>query len=167
MIPELVERGFSGFLTVRELRDSLHLVPGRPGEPGAAGGVYVVVRDIVEAPHFLERSPAGWFKNQDPTESIATLKANWVDGAQVLYIGKAGIGATLENELLDEFAARYGRDPFANRRRTGGNTPRPLRDRVRELIRFAYGARVGHRGGEWLWQLEGWEDLRVAWLTVA
>lgn len=40
-----------------------------------------------------------------------------------------------------------------------------LRQRLGELVRFAYGANVGHRGGRLLWHLPDWETLLVRWRT--
>ncbi|MCW0131868.1 hypothetical protein [Burkholderia pseudomallei] len=40
---------------------------------------------------------------------------------------------------------------------------RGLRQRLSELVRFAYGANVGHRGGRLLWHLPDWEELLVRW----
>ena len=40
-----------------------------------------------------------------------------------------------------------------------------LRQRLGELVRFAYGANVGHRGGRMLWHLPDWEELLVRWRT--
>ncbi|MGU7781354.1 hypothetical protein [Burkholderia sp. PU8-34] len=40
-----------------------------------------------------------------------------------------------------------------------------LRQRLGELVRFAYGANVGHRGGRLLWHLPDWEQLLVRWRT--
>jgi hypothetical protein len=37
----------------------------------------------------LTKSPGGWFKQKDPTVPSATLAMNWVEGASLLYIGKA------------------------------------------------------------------------------
>jgi hypothetical protein len=55
------------------------------------GGVYVIYRDDAEVPAYLDRSPAGTFRG-DPSVNRESLEANWVPGAQVLYIGKANHG---------------------------------------------------------------------------
>jgi hypothetical protein len=99
-------------------------------------GVYAVVRETTAAPQFLAVSSGGWFKGNDPTVPVATLVAKWVPGAQTLYLGKANLTAR-----------------------------RSLRKRVTELVDFSHGRPVAHRGGEWLWQLEGCQALRVAWLV--
>ncbi|WP_247424644.1 hypothetical protein [Ralstonia pseudosolanacearum] len=39
-----------------------------------------------------------------------------------------------------------------------------LRQRVGQLVNFAYGANIGHRGGRLLWHLSDWEDLLVRWM---
>lgn len=53
------------------------------------GGVYVVHRAGEDSPSFLYESPAGRFKGKNPTVSIDALSANWVNGVDVIYIGKA------------------------------------------------------------------------------
>lgn len=42
-----------------------------------------------------------------------------------------------------------------------GATTRILRERVRELARFGVGRASNHKGGEWLWQLEGIDEAVV------
>jgi hypothetical protein len=79
----LEDAGFVGWLTFDELRAAkLNEVP-------AAGGVYVVWRAAADRPEFLETNPGGRFKRRDPTVTQDALQANWVDGAEVVYIGKA------------------------------------------------------------------------------
>jgi hypothetical protein len=52
-----------------------------------AGGVYVVTYGKFNSPNFTERSCGGWFKGKDPTVSLDALLLNWVDDAEVVYIG--------------------------------------------------------------------------------
>jgi hypothetical protein len=79
----LASAGFTGWRTWEHLRSTdLQEVPATPA-------AYVVLRPQLERPTFLVESPAGHFKNLDPTVSIDELDANWVDGAGVVYIGKA------------------------------------------------------------------------------
>lgn len=54
-----------------------------------AGGVYVVVQDLETPPIFAATSCGGWFKGKDPSVPREALAANWVEGATVVYIGKA------------------------------------------------------------------------------
>lgn len=73
--------GFEGWKTFGDLADRLSSV-------SAAGGVYVVFRDG-GTPSFRAANPGGRFKNRDPSVSEEALRANWVDDASVIYIGKA------------------------------------------------------------------------------
>lgn len=76
----LEQAGFVGWLPFAAIRAS-----GCP----AAGGVYVVIYDAERPAAFPDRSCGGWFKGRDPAVAPETLAANWVDGAEVVYIGKA------------------------------------------------------------------------------
>lgn len=55
----------------------------------STGGVYVITYGGSKPGAFAEQSCGGWFKGKDPTVSQAALVANWVDDAEVVYIGKA------------------------------------------------------------------------------
>lgn len=78
----LVTEGFTGWMSFAQVRAEIDSVP-------SSGGVYVVMRPSSEVPSFLASNPAGRFKGNDPTVPAEALRANWVDGAEVVYIGKA------------------------------------------------------------------------------
>lgn len=123
----LEKAGFTGFQRLIELM---------PDRVPQAAGVYVILRPSLDEPQFLTTSSAGRLKDRDPSVSAARLEAAWVDGATVLYIGKASRGLR-------------GR--------------RGLRKRLDEYRRHGQGERIGHWGGRYIWQLADSGDLLVAW----
>lgn len=127
----LRERGFRGFVPFRELEDS-----GVPAEPG----IYVVLRPGTEPPSFLPVSPAGHLKGRDPSATVEELRGAWVEGATILYVGKATAG-------------KDGR--------------RGLRRRFAEYRRHGGGGMAGHWGGRYIWQLADSAALLVAWLPIS
>ncbi|WP_329281637.1 hypothetical protein [Streptomyces sp. NBC_01451] len=88
----LTARGFRGFVPFRELPDSN--VP-------TGHGIYVVIRTGTSHPSFLPSSPAGRLKGRDPSVTADKLGDAWVDGATVVYIGKAAGQAGLHQRLAD------------------------------------------------------------------
>ena len=96
--------------------------------------MYVVYREHLNSVEFLDKNTGGWFKGRDPSVPIDRLKARWIDEAHVLYIGKADAG------------------------RAGA---RGIRVRLGEYLRFGQGEPIGHRGGRYLWQLAGTDQLFV------
>lgn len=76
----LEEAGFVGWVTFAAIR-------GRGC--ATSGGVYVITYGGGNPDTFAERSCGGRFKGKDPTVSREALIANWVDDAEVVYIGKA------------------------------------------------------------------------------
>ncbi|MFD9124149.1 hypothetical protein [Kitasatospora sp. NPDC059571] len=119
--------GFCGFVPFNKLIDSQ--VPRE-------AGIYVVIRSTTSNPGFLPSSPAGHFQGRDPSVSVDALSAAWVDGATVLYVGKAAAGK----------AGKRG-----------------LRKRLDEYRRHGAGQAVGHWGGRYIWQLQDSATLLVAW----
>jgi hypothetical protein len=83
-IDALRRDGFNGFHSVADLAIGREKVPSVPG-------VYVVARTSTVAPRWRRTSPAGWFKGKDPTVPVEILKARWIDGSTVIYIGKADV----------------------------------------------------------------------------
>lgn len=123
----LEEGGFQGFVPLASVPTDA--VPAAPG-------VYAVLRASGEAPRFAAESRAGRFKGKDPSVSADLLAKHWVDGPEVLYIGKATRGS----------AGRRG-----------------LQKRVEEYRRHGAGEPVAHWGGRFIWQLEDRDELLVAW----
>jgi hypothetical protein len=79
---ELRSAGFVGWLTFAQVRPKHDLIP-------LTNGVYVVTDIAKKSPAFLRESCGGWFNSKNPSVSSEQLAANWVDGAEVVYIGKA------------------------------------------------------------------------------
>ena len=61
----------------------------RRSEVPSGPGVYLVQDPGHDEPTFLQASPAGWFKGKNPSVDFDNLRANWVAGAEIVYIGKA------------------------------------------------------------------------------
>lgn len=127
--------GFTGWVTIQWLRETdLTDVPSTPG-------VYIIYQTGDAPPRFLGRSPAGWFKAEDPTVPVERLQAEWVPDARVLDIGKAA-------------------------RRSHGRKINALRERLGEYLRYGAGEAIAHRGGRLIWQLASADQLLVAWHEV-
>ena len=125
----LEKAGFEGFLKIGFLKsDGCKSIPKQQG-------VYVVIRENLYAPSFLEKSIGGHFKGEDPTVEIQELNNRWVNDAYVLYIGKAG----------------------------GNESKATLQSRLKQYIDFGKGKPVGHKGGRYIWQLQGCDELLIAW----
>jgi hypothetical protein len=128
----LKQDGFTGFRPIAEL--DINRIPQKcgifavllPGGPARSGS----------RPRFLAKSTAGIFKKKDPTLPADTLDAEWVDGADVLYLGKAGPGSK-------------------------GN--RGLRRQIQEFVDFGRGRPPGHWDGRLVWQLAAADTLVIAW----
>lgn len=119
--------GFTGFRSF----DSLEIMRVPQGT-----GIFAVLRPTEFEPHFLKRSTAGVFKKKIPTLTADAILAEWVDGADILYIGKAGPGSK-------------------------GN--RGLRHQIKEFLDFGRGLPPGHWDGRLIWQLTHTDELIIAW----
>jgi hypothetical protein len=78
--PSLEAAGFVGWVPFPAIRASA--CP-------SAGGVYVITYSANNPVAFAARNCGGWFKGRNPTVAPEALAANWVAGAEVVYIGKA------------------------------------------------------------------------------
>lgn len=125
--------GFTGFRPIADL--DINRIPQKPG-------IFAVLRpedntpNGTPSPQFLAKSTAGIFKKKDPTLKPEALDAEWVDGADVLYVGKAGPGSK-------------------------GN--RGLRRQIQEFVDFGRGKPPGHWDGRLIWQLAAAHRLVIAW----
>ena len=134
----LKQDGFTGFRAIETLE--INRIPRRPG-------IFAVLRPEGYEPRFLATSTAGIFKKKDPTLRAEGIAAEWVDGAEVLYVGKAGPGSK-------------------------GN--RGLRRQIQEFVDFGKGKPPGHWDGRLIWQLAdpglvliAWKELPVEELNAA
>jgi hypothetical protein len=123
----LKQDGFTGFRALGDLE--INRIPQKPG-------IFAVLQPEGFRPQFLARSTAGVFKKKDPTLKADALEAQWVDGADVLYVGKAGPGSK-------------------------GN--RGLRRQIQEFVDFGKGKPPGHWDGRLIWQLGAASQLLIAW----
>lgn len=138
--------GFVGWATFKTLISDL-------GEVPQTRGVYVVVQATGPEPSFLDSNPGGRFKDRNPTVGVSALKANWVDEAEVVYIGKA---ENLRRRLRQfaEFGAGKPIGHWGGRliwqlhqsaellvawRQTPGELPKDVETRMLAEFRAAYG----------------------------
>lgn len=77
----LTAAGFEGWVRFAELHDA---------DVPVQAGIFAVVRPDSAAPRrFVSPSPAGWFRDRDPTIDTDELERRWVHGVAALYFGKA------------------------------------------------------------------------------
>ena len=81
---ELAAKGFAGFRQIEDICSD----GGVDGVPVKAG-VYAVLRAEVGEPIFLQSNCGGHFKGQEPTVPIEELKGEWVEGPDLLYLGRS------------------------------------------------------------------------------
>ena len=136
-IEDLKKAGFKGFVPVSQLKsDGIHAYCDRQADAELdRPGVYMVVRTGDSEPVFVPEGSGGHFKGRNPNVSVDELRANWVKDTCVVYIGKAG----------------------------GGASKAILRKRIGQYIRFGSGEPVGHWGGRYIWQLDDADNLLFCW----
>ena len=105
-------------------------------------GIYFVIYPYMRPEGlFLPTGSGGYFQGKNPNVPVEDLWMNWVEDADILYIGKAG-GAYINRKV----------------------STATLKKRIIALLRFGNSKKVGHRGGRYLWQHKFSEDFRVYWL---
>jgi hypothetical protein len=80
----LKDDGFAGFRPFEQL--DINRVPRAPG-------LYVVLKPEGFERVFLAKSLGARFKKRDPSLPHSALEAEWIENADILYIGKAGPGS--------------------------------------------------------------------------
>lgn len=123
----LTAEGFTGWIRISDLPRA---------EVPSGAGVYLVVRPSATPPRFRATNPGGRASEKDPTVPATELREAWVDGAEVLFIGRATSGV---------------------------GKRRGLAKRLAELRRFGLGQAGNHWGGRYVWQLADSDELLVAW----
>ncbi|MFL4476651.1 hypothetical protein ACIPUB_00055 [Paeniglutamicibacter sp. ORCA_105] len=123
----LKDDGFTGFRPLTALE--INRIPQRQG-------IFVVLRPEGFEPRFLTKTTAGIFKKKNPSLPMSGLTAEWVEDADVLFIGKASPGSK-------------------------GN--RGLRRQIQEFVDFGNGKPPGHWDGRLIWQLADAGALLMAW----
>jgi hypothetical protein len=133
---ELLEMGFLGFIKLRDIVNNYDIIPDYQG-------LYIVcLYDKIDI-SFCNPGTGGFFKGKDPNVSIEELNRKWIEGASVLYIGKAG--GTAENGRIYKST---------------------LRKRIKEFMRFGNGENIGHWGGRFIWQINEKDDLIIAYKVL-
>ena len=125
---ELNPQGFCGFEKIASLGNACCPVPKE------AGVYMVLIPDATWQPVF-RASGAGDKINKVAPKSLHELEHRWVQGARIVYIGKAG----------------------------GPQYKTTLKVRLQAYMRYGNGIKAAHRGGRSIWQMKGVEDCLVVW----
>ena len=123
-----------------------HLSPNEtikkiPNKPGV---YFVIYLYELHEDLFLKIGTGGFFKEKDPNVAIGILLANWIEDADILYIGKAG-GTSIEGKISNA----------------------TLKNRIKQLLRFGNKETVGHWGGRYLWQHVNSKHFKVYWYETS
>lgn len=87
---DLIADGFQGFHKIKDIRENNVLLP-------RSKGVYIVYRESLGKPNFREEGTGGLYQGKDPNVTEDTLWKNWIDNANILYIGQTG--GSLRNRI--------------------------------------------------------------------
>lgn len=122
------ESGFKGFRKISELQINAALIP-------KVKGVYLVMQPESNKVEFVEKGTGGFFKDKNPNVAINELQNNWIEGAQIVYIGKAG----------------------------GSGKVATLNSRLKQYLNFGQRKKVGHWGGRYIWQIKNINNYTICW----
>ncbi len=130
--------GFIGFIPIKQLIHDRSIIPIQKG-------VYMILYPLIGTPEFAEvgSGPQLYKKKTDPNVPLYELENNLIEGAKVLYIGKAG-----------------------GKNQEGNEGMHTLRKRLTTYFSFGMGKDVRHYGGRFIWQLEASSDLLVCWMPT-
>lgn len=87
------ENGFVGFLSIRQLCTNNVTLP-------VSAGVYIVLRESDQKPHFLTVGSGGHFKGNNPNLPVSRLEKNYIGESRVVYIGQTSCLKRRFRELL-------------------------------------------------------------------
>ena len=93
----------------------------------------------------------------------AVCLSDWKDRSFATDAGRARYAQPADPDLLRDKRRRFlaaGPSDILYLGKAGARTS-DLRKRVRHLARFGVGRASNHKGGEWLWQLEGIDDAEL------
>jgi hypothetical protein len=127
-INEFKDLGFVGFKSISDLFLNNSILPNERG-------VYCIFHPLNRNSEFVEVGCGGYFKGKNPNVSLIDLETNWVEDANLIYIGKAG----------------------------GSGKKATLRSRLKQYLNFGQGKPVGHWGGRLIWQLKHSSNLLICW----
>ena len=69
----------------------------------------MILRGSDSRPRFRAKSTGGWFKGKDPSYKPEVALKNWVEGAQVMYVGKAAGQKGLKGRLCQLIDFGFGK----------------------------------------------------------
>lgn len=133
-IDDLKSAGFVGFVPLRSF-----LKPMVMGQAADAEGVYVVARESLVRPTFLEDIHR---KPRPKIYTAAEAEAEWIEGSQTLYIGKGPL-----------------RKPRGSRRQG-------VAQRINEMRAHGHSGGANHYGGKLIWQIDDPDSLLIAWKVL-